>query len=292
MDLLITECPRDAIQSWHDFIPTQAKADYINSLLKVGFEIIDIGSFVSEKAIPLLKDTAEVLAKLDLSDTSSEIMVLVANAKGIEMACQYEEVSWLSFPYSVSPTFLKRNINADMQQGLQLAELAYNRCEQNHKKLKVYLTMGYGNPYGDKYDVEVVMDSVANLHATGIRHIIFGDTTGVATPELISEIHSLAIHEYPSVEFGLHLHTTAGTYYQKLEAAYKSGCRSFDSVLNGMGGCPMTGYELLNNLNTLDLLYWCSENKVETKLNSDALQLAMKKNREVFLKISGVQFNK
>jgi hydroxymethylglutaryl-CoA lyase len=291
MDILITECPRDAIQSWHDFIPTQAKADYINSLLKVGFEIIDIGSFVSEKAIPLLKDTAEVLSKLELSDTTSEIMVLVANAKGIETASSFKEVNWLSFPYSVSPTFLKRNINADMQQGLCLVEMANNRCEQNQKKLKVYLTMGYGNPYGDKYNVEVVMDSVAKLHASGIRHIIFGDTTGVATPELISEIHSMAIQEYPTIEFGLHLHTTAGTYYEKLDAAYQSGCRSFDSVMSGMGGCPMTGYELLNNLNTLDLLYWCAEKKVDAKLNADAMQLALKKNREVFQKISGVQFN-
>ena len=287
MNLVITESPRDAMQGLHEYIPAQTKADYINSLLKAGFDIIDAGSFVSEKAIPQLKDTAEVLSKLELSDTSPRIMVLVANAKGIEIACASKEVTWLDFPYSVSPTFLNRNINTDMQQGLQLIELANDLCEKSHKKLKVYLTMGFGNPYGDRYDVDVVMASVTKLHAMGIRYITLSDIIGVSTPELITQVYTQLISAFPSIEFGLHLHTTANTYYDKVDAAYQSGCRSFDTVLNGMGGCPMTGYELLGNLNTLDLIHWCSENNIETNLNADTLQLALKTNKEVFLKNSG-----
>jgi len=287
MNLIITESPRDGIQGLHDYIPAQTKADYINSLLKVGFDIIDAGSFVSEKAIPQLKDTAEVLSKLELSDIGSKIMILVGNNRGIEMACSSKEISWLAFPFSVSPTFLKLNINADLQQGIHLIELAGNHCEQKRKKLKIYLTMAFGNPYGDKYDPDIVIESVNKLQNIGIRYITLSDITGVATPELVSELYSRLISEYPAIEFGLHLHTTAVTYYHKLDAAYQSGCYSFDTVLNGMGGCPMTGYELLSNLNTLDLLNWCSDKNIKTKLDATALQYALKKNKEVFMKSSG-----
>jgi hydroxymethylglutaryl-CoA lyase len=282
MNLIITETTRDAWQGLQQYIPAQTKADYICSLLKAGFDIIDVGSFVAEKAIPQLKDTAEVLSKLDLSGTQTKIMVLAANEKGMDAATDNHAVTWLAFPYSISPTFLKLNINADLQQGQKLIDLALNLCEQRNKKLKVYLTMAFGNPYKDTYSPEIVYESVANLYAMGVRYITLGDTTGTAIPPLIMKIFNKIILKYPKVEFGLHLHTTSNTYYDKLESAFLAGCRSYDAVINGLGGCPMTGYELLGNLNTFELLYYCSKNKIDTKINSKALSEVIKKNKEVF----------
>jgi hydroxymethylglutaryl-CoA lyase len=282
MAILITESPRDAMQGLKEYIPAGKKADYINCLLKAGFDIIDAGSFVSEKAIPQLKDTAEVLSKLDLSGTQTKIMVLVANDKGIETAVSSPAVTWLAFPFSVSPAFLKLNINADLQQGQKIIELALNRCEQNGKKLRVYLTMAFGNPYKDAYSPDIVFESVANLYAMGVRYITMSDITGVATPPIIMRLYDKLILKYPKVEFGSHLHTTSATYYEKLNSAYMAGCRNFDSVVNGMGGCPMTGYELLGNLNTFELLYFCNKNKIDTNINGKALSDVIKMNKEVF----------
>jgi len=282
MKLQITESPRDAMQGLHDYIPAQLKADYINCLLNVGFDIIDMGSFVSEKAIPQLKDTAEVLGKLNLSDTISEIMVLVANEKGIETATSFDEVSWLAFPFSASPSFLKLNINADNQKALKLIELANKRCLQNNNKLKVYITMAFGNPYGDVYNDTILFGNVYKLYSMGVRFITLSDNTGVATPQQISNIYTFLIRALPDIEFGIHLHTTSNTYYEKLEAAYSSGCRSFDAVINGMGGCPMTGYELLSNLNTLDLIDFSHKNNIKTNINNDALGEAVKMNIKLF----------
>jgi hydroxymethylglutaryl-CoA lyase len=282
MDLLITESPRDAMQGLHDYIPAHIKADYISCLLKARFDIIDVGSFVSEKAIPQLRDTREVLSKLNLLDTETKIMVLVANEKGIETAIFQEKVTWLAFPFSVSPTFLKQNINSDIKKGLDLIELALNNCSQHNKKLKVYITMAFGNPYQDKYHPDLVFELVDKLYTMGIRYISLSDITGMATPNLITRIYSKLISNYPSIEFGLHLHTNEETYYDKVNAAYFAGCRSFDSVINGMGGCPMTGYELVRNLNTFDLLYYCEKNKISTKINKKALNEVLKKNKEVF----------
>jgi len=282
MNLVITESPRDAIQGLHDYIPAQLKADYINRLLKVGFDIIDAGSLVSDKAIPQLKDTAEVLSKLDISDTCSKIMILIANAKGIETAVSFEEISWLAFPFSISPTFLKLNINSDHEQALKLTEFAINSCDKNKKILKVYLTMAFGNPYNDKYSPEIVMESVAKLNSIGVKHITLSDITGVANNTLISHIYAQLISDFPAIEFGLHLHTTPETYYEKLDAAFVSGCHNFDAVINGMGGCPMTGHELVRNLNTMDLLNYCSKNNIKTNINKLALNDALLMNRELF----------
>lgn len=282
MNLVITESPRDAWQGMHEYIPAQIKADYINCLLKANFDIIDAGSFVSEKAIPQLKDTAEVLSKLNLAGTQTKIMVLAANEKGIDAATSNPAVSYVAFPFSVSPAFLKLNINADLYQGQKLIDLALNLCEQRDKKLKVYLTMAFGNPYKDKYHPDIVFESIADLYALGVRNIMLSDITGMATPPLIMKIYDKMILKYPKVEFGLHLHTTSATYYDKVDSAYMAGCRSFDTVINGMGGCPMTGYELLGNLNTFELLYYFSKNKIDTKINSKALSEVIKKNKEVF----------
>ena len=282
MDIIITESPRDAYQSIQKFIPTQNKVDYINTLINVGFDIIDVGSLVSPKAIPQVADTAEVLRKLDLTDTETEIMVLVANKKGIEFAKNLEVINWISYPFSVSPTFLSRNINATIKQGLEFTEYALDICNKYQKKLKVYLTMAFGNPYNDKYNPEIVFESVTKLHSLGIRFITLSDITGVATPELITQIFSKIISGFPDVEFGLHLHTSTLTYYDKLHAAYSSGCRSFDSVINGLGGCPMTGYEMVSNLNTLNLIDFFSEKHIETRINRTILNEAVKKNQELF----------
>jgi len=288
MNPVITESVRDAIQGLPGYIPAHIKTEYINLLLKVGFDIIDIGSFVSEKAIPQLKDTAEVLRKLDISDTRSKIMVVVANAKGIETALYFEEISWLAFPFSVSPTFLKLNINADSQQALRLIDLANNRCENLKRNFKVYLTMAFGNPYQDQFNTDIVMESVAKLHSIGISYITLSDITGVSNAVLIDQIYTQIIADYPSIEFGLHLHTTLYTYYEKLDAAFSGGCRSFDAVINGMGGCPMTGYELVSNLNTLDLIKYFNKHNIKTNINKNALNKAFKKNRELFSESSKI----
>lgn len=289
MNPVITESVRDAIQGIRNYIPARIKADYINSLLKVGFDILDTGSFVSDKAIPQLKDTAEVIRKLDLSGSRSKIMVVVANKRGIETAVTFREISWLAFPYSVSPAFLKLNINTDSLNSIRLIDLANNRCNNYGKNLKVYLTMAFGNPYRDKYNTDIVWDAVAKLYSMGICYITLSDVTGVSDAILISQIYSRLIADFPSVEFGLHLHTIPDTYYEKLDAAFLAGCRSFDVVLNGMGGCPMTGYEMLGNLNTLDLMEYFNKNNINTNISKNALDDALKKNRELFSESSGLR---
>jgi len=286
MNPVVTESVRDAIQGIHNYIPARIKADYINRLLKVGFDILDTGSFVSDKAIPQLKDTAEVIRKLDLSDSHSKIMVVVANKRGIETAVTFSEISWLAFPYSVSPAFLKLNINTDSLDALRLIDLANNRCHNYSKNLNVYVTMAFGNPYRDKYNADIVWDAVAKLYSMGVRYITLSDVTGVSDSSLISQIYTRLIADFSSVEFGLHLHTTPDSYYEKLDAAFLAGCRSFDAVINGMGGCPMTGYEMLCNLNTLDLMEYFNKNNIKTNIIATELNDALKVNIELFSKSS------
>ncbi|HBX53426.1 MAG: hypothetical protein A2275_03170 [Bacteroidetes bacterium RIFOXYA12_FULL_35_11] len=281
MSLTITESPRDAIQGLPAYIPAEIKASYINQLLKVGFDIIDAGSFVSEKAIPQLKDTGEVLKKLRLENTETKIMVLVANAKGAEKAMTFPEINWIAFPYSLSPVFLKKNINCAPEESLIMVEQINNLCEINKKKLRVYLTMAFGNPYSDPYHTEMVAEQVSILSKVGIGHITLSDITGESNPKLISDVYEL-VKEFKEIEIGLHLHTSKNTAYEKTDAAYKAGCRSFDTVLSGMGGCPMTGYELLNNLDTIAFHNYCATNKISNKINKDMLDLAVKANRGIF----------
>jgi hydroxymethylglutaryl-CoA lyase len=276
--LVITECPRDGIQGLPVFIPTQTKADYINSLLKVGFDIIDFGSFVSSKAIPQLSDTAEVLKKLDLSDTNTELMAIVANQKGADTAASFEEIDYLAIPFSASSTFLKLNINASFDQGLKFIDTTQSLCDKRKKKLKVYITMAFGNPYGDKSNPDVVFRWVEVLQKMGMNYITLSDITGVSHKELIKIIYDVIINEFPTIEFGFHLHTTAESWFDKLDAAYQSGCRSFDSVINGMGGCPMTNYEMVGNLNTINLLDYLDKQQVETKIDKTGFDLAVKEN--------------
>jgi hydroxymethylglutaryl-CoA lyase len=279
---VITECPRDGMQGIKTYIPVKTKADYINSLLKSGFDIIDFGSFVSPGSIPQLKDTHEVLELLDLSDTFTRLMVLVANIKGAERAAGFEKISFMSFPFSVSPAFLKLNINSDFKQALLTINKILELCLKNHKKLKVYIAMAFGNPYYDECNFDIVSGWVEIFRNMGIDFITLSDVTGISKKENIAEAYSRLINEYPEIEFGFHLHTKPGEWYERIEAAYNNGCRSFDAVINGMGGCPMTNYELVGNLSTENLLDYFEGKKVSINIDKSAFNNALSLNKKIF----------
>ena len=282
MEVKIIECPRDAMQGLHEFIPTHKKISYINSLLKVGFDTIDFGSFVSPKAIPQLKDTAEVLSKLELSDTNSKLLAIVGNKRGAETACNFEEINYLGFPYSVSPTFLKLNISSTRQEAFSTIEYLNNLCVKQNKQLVVYLSMAFGNPYGDESSLEAINEAVKELQAIGIKIISMADTVGVGEVETIGNVFASVVNTFNDVEFGLHLHTTESTYFEKVDAAYKNGCRRFDSVMLGLGGCPMSGKELVGNLSTENLLNYFKTNQIDVKLNEAAYFDSLLKAQQTF----------
>jgi hydroxymethylglutaryl-CoA lyase len=263
----ITESPRDAIQGLKNFIPTQAKIDYLNALLHVGFDVIDAGSFVSPTSIPQLRDMEQVLKKLDLSPTNTKLMVLIGNVKGAEKASEFEQITYLSFPFSVSKTFLKLNINSNFDKARLLIDEFLDMSVVSGKILVVYLTMAFGNPYGDKWSPDTVWKWTDTLIGTGVEHISLSDITGVATTESISKIFTVLKKEFPETDFGLHLHTTHSNWFEKVDAAYISGCRNFDSVISGFGGCPMTGYEMLGNLDTSLLIDYCEKNNISIDID-------------------------
>ena len=276
----IIECPRDAMQGLKEFIPTQAKADYINALLKIGFDTIDFGSFVSPKAIPQLRDTAEVLSKLELGATTSKLLAIVANVRGAEDAVKFDEIKYLGFPFSISETFQQRNTNSSIQESLKRVEEIQTLCINNKKELVVYISMAFGNPYGDLWNSDVVIKWTKVLSSLGIKIIALADTIGVSNPENISYLFSNIIPEFNNVEIGAHLHTSPRAWEEKLKAAYDNGCRRFDSALKGYGGCPMAEDELVGNMATENLLSFFKSNKVETGLDekvfTEALVLASK----------------
>lgn len=278
----ITECPRDAMQGIIPFIPTDIKVEYINTLLKVGFDLLDFGSFVSPKAIPQLRDTAEVVKKLDLSDTNTKLLAIIGNKKGAEISADYDEISFLGFPFSLSPTFLQLNIKSNICDALIAIEEIQNLCIKNKKKLLVYLSMVFGNPYGDIITFKEIKETISFLRNIGIRKISLADTVGMGNADIISEVFSNLIPYYPEIEFGLHLHSTPDTWHQKVDAAYKAGCRQFDSVILGLGGCPMSAKELLGNLKTEDLVYYLEKNKIMHNIDLAKLDISTKKAVEVF----------
>lgn len=250
----LIECPRDAMQGLHGFVPTAHKINYINALLKVGFDTIDFGSFVSPKAIPQLRDTAEVLAGLDLKATSSKLLAIVANMRGVTTALEHPEIDYLGFPLSASEAFQQRNTNKSIEDALEVVRQAHHACEEKGKTLVTYISMGFGNPYGEHYDASVAIDFVERLDQIGIRIISLSDTIGVAAPVLIEELFAAVISRFSHIEFGAHFHSTPATAYEKIEAAYKAGCRRFDSAIGGMGGCPMAKEDLTGNLATEQLI--------------------------------------
>jgi hydroxymethylglutaryl-CoA lyase len=273
--IIFTECPRDAMQGIHDFIPTNTKADYINKLLRVGFDIIDFGSFVSPKAIPQLRDTAEVLSKLNLENSKSKLLAIIANERGAADASSFDEISFLGYPFSVSEEFQKRNTNHTISKSLPVVEKIQNICIKKNKQLVIYISMGFGNPYGEKWSSEIVIRWVKHLSGMGIRIIPLADTVGVSNPENISHLFAHLIPEFPEVSFGAHLHTRPENWYEKIEAAYRNGCRRFDSTLKGIGGCPMAEDELVGNLATENLIGFCKEKNIELSLIDSALKEAM-----------------
>jgi len=278
----ITECPRDAMQGIKQMVPTELKAKYINRLLKVGFDRIDFGSFVSAKAIPQMQDTAAVLNLLDLSETKSKLLAIIANERGAQDACAFEEIAFLGFPFSISETFQQRNTNASIQESLLRVEAIQKLALQHNKKLLVYISMAFGNPYGDVWHPEIAIDWCKKLTALGIEHLALADTTGSSTPESISELFSTLLPELKSAELSAHLHATSAQSQEKIKAAYESGCRSFDVAIHGYGGCPMAADDLTGNIATEDLETFASKNNIANTLNVAELYLAYEESWQIF----------
>jgi len=270
----ITEAPRDAMQGLKRFIPTGQKARLINALLKVGFDTIDFGSFVSPKAIPQLSDTAEVIRLLDMSNTRSQLMAIVGNSKGAERAADFDEISCVGFPFSFSETFLRLNINSTLKQACRTVEEIKEICQKKNKKLLVYLSMAFGNPYGDLWSPEMIVEWAKYLEEREIEIIALSDIIGVADGALVGKVIKEVLHEVRKSEIGLHLHTDMHTWHEKVDAAYQNGCRRFDGVMGGIGGCPMAGYELVGNLNTKFLIDYCKEKNIQLQLDPQAFETA------------------
>ncbi|WP_235207218.1 hydroxymethylglutaryl-CoA lyase [Pedobacter sp. V48] len=278
----LIECPRDAMQGIHDFIDTDVKAAYINLLLQVGFDTIDFGSFVSSKAIPQLRDTRDVLAKLDLSATRSKLLAIVANLRGVEEAVVHNEITYLGFPFSISETFQQRNTNSSIAQSMDTVKQMLELCYKNSKTAVVYLSMGFGNPYGDEWNVEIVEKWADELVANGVKILSLSDTTGVSSPRKIREILPSLVKRFENTEIGLHLHSTPNTRFEKIDAAYESGCRRFDSALKGFGGCPMATDDLTGNLATEELITYLESRNEALNLNMDKWKEAVLFSQQVF----------
>lgn len=278
----LIECPRDAMQGWHHPIPTASKIQYLNTLLQVGFDTIDFGSFVSPKAIPQMADTAEVLASLDIPANGSKLLAIVANQRGAEEAVMCEPVTYLGYPFSISETFQLRNTNKTIAESLELVQTMQELCIKNRKQLVVYISMGFGNPYGDPYDAGIAMQWVEELTKMDIGIISLADTVGVAEPDNITKLFSTLIPAYPQVEFGAHFHSAPHNWEEKVAAAYAQGCRRFDSTIKGIGGCPMAKDDLVGNLATENLLQFCKEHNEPLTLQQPALAAAQRLAEQIF----------
>lgn len=273
--LQLTECPRDAMQGLHDFIPTEKKTAYINSLLTCGFDTIDFGSFVSPKAIPQLRDTAEVLNGLQLTAASPKLLAIIANVRGAEDAVKFDEITYLGYPFSISETFQQRNTNASISESLVRVEEIQKLCIQHNKQLVVYISMAFGNPYGDAWSSDVAINWTKRLAGMGIRIISLADTTGVSNPENITYLFSNLIPAFPEITIGAHLHTTPDTWKEKMTAAWNSGCRRFDHAIKGFGGCPMAADDLTGNMATENVLAFLDEQQVAHGINREQFRQAM-----------------
>jgi len=272
--LQITETPRDAFQGRTDYVPAEKKAEYINLLLKCGFETVDVGSFVSPKAVPQMADQDKVLKLVDKTGSNSKLMAIVGNLRGGMEAVAQEKLDIVGFPYSVSDTFLHKNINADNTRALATIDGLSDICRESGKELRIFMSLAYGNPYGDPWSVDLLTERIELLAAKGIFTITLADTIGIASAELIGEVYESLLHRFPRHEFGLHIHTRPDEWHEKLEAAWNAGCRWYEGVISGIGGCPMTGYELIGNLNTLDLLDFLNEKKAQVGVDKVALSRA------------------
>ena len=279
----LVECPRDAMQGWPRIIPTARKIDYLNTLLRVGFDVLDFGSFVSVKAIPQMADTAEVLMGLDLEGTETKLLAIVANFRGAEEAASHEAIGYLGFPFSVSETFQLRNTNKTIEGSFATVEEILDLCAGTQKELVVYLSMGFGNPYGDPWSEEIVFEWAAALSRLGVGTLSLADTVGLAKPEQVFSVTDYLIRNLPGQEIGVHLHSTAHNRKAKVDAALEAGCRRFDGALKGIGGCPMAGSELVGNMDTEWLIGHFREKQLLRPLDEAALTVAAEMAAEIFL---------
>ncbi|PJE47894.1 MAG: hydroxymethylglutaryl-CoA lyase [Sediminibacterium sp.] len=280
--MILVECPRDAMQGWKNFIPTPKKIDYLNSLLKVGFDVLDCGSFVSAKAIPQMADTAEVISALDLSNCSTKLLVIVANQRGAEEAVRFDSISYLGFPFSISPSFQLRNANSSLEESFERVKAIQALCVAYQKELVIYLSMGFGNPYGDLYNESILLYWANQMAALGIKTISLADTVGLASPEQISSALSILIPQYPQIQFGVHLHASAANWEPKLAAAINAGCRRIDGALKGIGGCPMAQDDLVGNMDTELIVQYLASKEMVDGMNYQQLQLCSNLVSDVF----------
>lgn len=278
----IIECPRDAMQGIKDFIPTKAKVSYIQSLLRVGYDTIDFGSFVSPKTIPQMQDTAEVLAQLDLSKTTSKLLAIIANTQGAEQAAEHSEIKYLGFPFSISENFQMRNTHKTIAQSLVTLEEILQIADKKNKEVVTYLSMGFGNPYGDPWNVEIVSEWTEKLAEMGVKILSLSDTVGSSTPEVIRYLFTNLIPKYPKIEFGAHLHSTPNSWFEKIDAAHKAGCTRFDGAIQGFGGCPMATNKLVGNMPSEKLMSYFIANKKTTGMNTLSFESAYNEASKLF----------
>jgi hydroxymethylglutaryl-CoA lyase len=279
----IIECPRDAMQGWKNFIPTEKKIEYINALLQVGFDTIDFGSFVSAKAIPQMADTAEVLKGLRMEKTTSKLLAIIANTRGAKDAVAYETIQYLGFPFSVSETFQQRNTNSSIEQSLKTVEEIQGLCIKNNKQLVIYISMGFGNPYGDPYSEEIVYKWAYDLSQMGLKIISLADTVGMATAEQINAMTKYLIATLPETEIGVHLHSATHNRKEKLQAAVDAACMRYDGAMKGIGGCPMANDELVGNMDTEWLYDYLQKYFIAPRLDDEALATCSRLATEIFI---------
>ena len=279
----LVECPRDAMQGWKTFIPTQKKIEYINQLLKVGFDTIDFGSLVSARAIPQMADTKEVIGQLSLENTKTKLLAIVANVRGAQEAAVYEKISYLGFPFSISPTFQMRNTNSSIEQSLENVKEIKNICDKNKKELVIYISMAFGNPYGDEYDEDIVLKWVDKLTGEGIQIISLADTVGIAEPWQVSSVTEKVIAAFTHTEIGVHLHSTHKNWKEKIDAALQNNCMRFDGALKGIGGCPMANDELVGNMDSELMIPYFKNIGYLNNIDEDALAESIKLASEVFI---------
>ena len=263
----VVECPRDAMQGIKTWIPTNEKINYVQSLLKVGFDVLDVGSFVSPRSIPQMKDSREVLESLDLKSTNSKLLYIVANLRGANEACHYSQIDFLGFPFSISENFQMRNTNKTIDDSIDVLKGIISVSEKNNKKVVVYMSMGFGNPYGDEWDYEVLEKWISIINSLGVKTISISDTIGVSTPTKIDKVFKNSIKQFPRIEFGAHFHTKPSNWFEKIDSAYKAGCRRFDTAIQGFGGCPMAGDELTGNFPTEKLINYLNQKKEPINVN-------------------------
>lgn len=278
----LIECPRDAMQGIKPFISTQQKVLYIQSLLKCGFDTIDFGSFVSPKAIPQMQDTAEVLAQLDLSETQSKLLAIVANVRGAIDACQFREIDYLGYPFSISENFQMRNTHKTIDESVKVLQEIISLALKHDKKVVAYLSMGFGNPYGDPWNVDIVAQWTERLANMGVEILSLSDTVGTSSHETISYLFSQLIPAYPNIEFGAHLHTTPSDWFEKVDAAFQSGCYRYDGAIQGFGGCPMAKDKLTGNMPTEKLITYFNTQQADTGVKMTSFESAYNKSMEVF----------